>query len=121
MAEDSKLDYEHELGNGWGRYQLLVLGEMKRLADHAEKMESLLTAHQIQFATIGEQNSQRDAVLTELTVVCKGLRTDVDTVKETQSTAKTRLGTTTRLLGVSIAVFAWCVSTALGAYATLTG
>lgn len=37
------LDYDHELNNGWGRFQNLILQEMKRLADGLEKQDEKLS------------------------------------------------------------------------------
>lgn len=38
------LDYDHELNNGWSKFQNLILQEMKRLADGLENQDEKLTA-----------------------------------------------------------------------------
>lgn len=43
MASEG-LDYDHELNNGWTKYQNLILQEMKRLADALENQDEKLTA-----------------------------------------------------------------------------
>lgn len=45
------IDYEHELNNGWDQFKILILSELKRLADGQEDMgrdvQSLLTWKQV--------------------------------------------------------------------------
>lgn len=38
------IDYDHELNNGWSKFQNLILQEMKRLADGLENQDEKLTA-----------------------------------------------------------------------------
>lgn len=66
MSKGSKIDYDHELSNGWDRLGVMVLTELKRLADGQDQLTEEVTqlrlwqaAHMAVNADHAEQKKSR--------------------------------------------------------------
>lgn len=103
---DRKVDYDHELGNGWGKFENLILAGMKENRDltlHAlgllQKQQDDIADIKLAQGLIAQETKTLKSEVDRLDEADGQHETDIDTIKEFVARAKGVVG-----VGVLVAV-----------------